>query len=82
MRGEKGRRVREWGEYVAYGDTMIKVGISYRIFDENGNLTSTGIIWEAENVGLGEPAEEAVERARRRAREKIKRLLERHHGEG
>jgi hypothetical protein len=75
-------KVVEWGEYIAYGDREVRVGRSFRVFDDKGNLISTGIEWEAEPVKPGEKHEDVVERARKRLREKIEKIREKYGAEG
>jgi len=66
--------VREWGEYIAYGDEEVRVARSYRIYNERGELVSTGIEWESEKVEPGERPEKAVERARKRLDKKMEKI--------
>jgi hypothetical protein len=76
-------KVVEWGEYIAYGDEEVRVGRSFRVFDDEGNLVSTGMEWETEPVKPGEKHEDAIERARRkRLREKIEKIREKYRAGG
>jgi hypothetical protein len=68
--------VEEWGEYIAYGGDVIKVARSYRVYDEKGELVSTGMEWEEEEIKPGERPDDAINRARQRLDEKMKMIRE------
>ena len=61
----------EWGEYVVYGKDEIKVMRSYRVYDEKGELISTGMETETIPVREGMDVEEELRKARKRLDEKI-----------
>ena len=61
----------EWGEYVVYGGDEIKVMRSYRVYDEKGELISTGMETETIPVREGMDVEEELRKARKRLDEKI-----------
>ena len=61
----------EWGEYVVYGRDEIKVMRSYRVYDEKGELISTGMETETIPVREGMDVEEELRKARKRLDEKI-----------
>ena len=68
--------VWEWGEYLVYDEKEVRIGRSYRIYDEKGELVSTGIEWATEEIRPGESYKEAAERARQRLKEKIDKIRE------
>jgi len=61
----------EWGEYVVYDRDEIKVMRSYRVYDEKGELISTGMETETIPVREGMDVEEELRKARKRLDEKI-----------
>ena len=61
----------EWGEYVVYGSDKIRVIRSYRVYDEKGELVSTGREEETIPVTEGMDVEEELRKARKRLDEKI-----------
>jgi hypothetical protein len=68
--------VDEWGEYIAYSGEEIKVARSYRVYNERGELVSTGIEWEIIERKPDTDVEEEVRKARKRLDEKIRRIRE------
>jgi hypothetical protein len=68
--------VEEWGEYIAYGGDEVKVARSYRVYNEMGELVSTGIEWEIIERKPGIDVEEEVRKARKRLDDKIRRIRE------
>ena len=66
--------VDEWGEYVAYGGDEIKVARSYRIYDDKGDLVSTGIEWEIIPRKPDTDVKQEIEKARKRLNEKMKKI--------
>ena len=63
----------EWGEYVVYDRDEIKVMRSYRVYDEKGELISTGMETETIPVREGMDVEEELRKARKRLDEKIEK---------
>jgi len=63
----------EWGEYVVYDRDEIKVMRSYRVYDEKGELISTGMEIETIPVREGMDVEEELRKARKRLDEKIEK---------
>ena len=61
----------EWGEYVVYDKDEIRVMRSYRVYDEKGELVSTGMETETIPVREGMDVEEELRKARKRLDEKI-----------
>jgi len=63
----------EWGEYVVYDKDEIRVMRSYRVYDEKGELVSTGMETETIPVREGMDVEEELRKARKKLDEKIER---------
>jgi hypothetical protein len=63
--------VNEWGEHVIYGDEEIKVIRSYRIYNNRGDLVSTGIEEEKVKVIRGMDVEQEIKKVRERLNTKI-----------
>jgi len=63
----------EWGEYVVYDRDEIKVMRSYRVYDEKGELISTGMEIETIPVREDMDVEEELRKARKRLDEKIEK---------
>jgi hypothetical protein len=66
--------VDEWGEHVIYGDEEIKVIRSYRIYNNRGDLVSTGIEEEKVRVTQGMDVEQEIKRVRERLNMKIESI--------
>jgi hypothetical protein len=66
--------VDEWGEYIAYGGDEIKVARSYRVYNDKGELVSTGIEWDVIPRKPNMDVEQEVEKARKRLSEKMKKI--------
>jgi len=64
----------EWGEYIAYGGDEIKVARSYRIYNDKGELVSTGIEWDVIYRKPDMDIEQEVEKARKRLNDKMKKI--------
>jgi hypothetical protein len=63
----------EWGEYIVYGGEEVKIGRSYRIYDDRGELVSTGMEWETIKRTEGMSLDAEIEKARGRIRERLEK---------
>jgi hypothetical protein len=75
--------VDEWGEHVIYGSEEIIVIRSYRVYNNRGDLVSTGMEEEKVKVVQGMDVEQEIKKARERLNTKMENIrskVEREHG--